>query len=242
MKNWLRDTDTLLRDRSASPRLFEENGGPFSLRRLLPIAVTLGLLYGFFAGWYALISRDPPAAMQTLATTIKFPALFLLTFVVTFPSLYVFSTLLGCRLSFRAVMRLLIASMTINLAVAASLGPILGFFTLSTTSYPFMIILNVILLALAGAVALAFLLHTLRRLSWAEPADPAAGAPPDRHGGEGVFYAWVVIYGLVGAQMGWLLRPFIGNPNMPFTWFRAREGNFFSAILRNIELLMNSGT
>ena len=28
----------------------------------------------------------------------------------------------------------------------------------------------------------------------------------------------MVVFGLVGAQMGWVLRPFIGNPNQPFQW------------------------
>ncbi len=30
--------------------------------------------------------------------------------------------------------------------------------------------------------------------------------------------------------MSWVLRPFIGNPDMPFTLFRAREGNFFADV------------
>jgi hypothetical protein len=30
--------------------------------------------------------------------------------------------------------------------------------------------------------------------------------------------------------MGWLLRPFIGNPGLPFEWFREKEGNFFKAV------------
>jgi hypothetical protein len=45
-----------------------------------------------------------------------------------------------------------------------------------------------------------------------------------------VFRLWVIVFGLVGAQMGWVLRPFIGNPNVPFTWFRGRESNFFQAV------------
>ncbi len=40
--------------------------------------------------------------------------------------------------------------------------------------------------------------------------------------------------------MGWVLRPFIGNPNMPFTWFRARESNFFMAVLQAISHLFSS--
>ena len=34
--------------------------------------------------------------------------------------------------------------------------------------------------------------------------------------------------------MGWVLRPFIGNPNMPFTLFRGRESNFFMAVLQTL--------
>ena len=48
-----------------------------------------------------------------------------------------------------------------------------------------------------------------------------------------VFYCWIVLFGLVGTQMGWVLRPFIGNPDKPFTWFRVRESNFFEAVWQN---------
>jgi hypothetical protein len=46
-----------------------------------------------------------------------------------------------------------------------------------------------------------------------------------------VFRIWVLVFGLVGAQMGWILRPFIGDPNLPFQWFRQRQSNFFEAVL-----------
>jgi hypothetical protein len=45
-----------------------------------------------------------------------------------------------------------------------------------------------------------------------------------------VFRCWIILFGLVGAQMGWVLRPFIGDPGRPFTWFRGRESNFFQAV------------
>lgn len=47
-----------------------------------------------------------------------------------------------------------------------------------------------------------------------------------------VFACWVIVFGLVGAQMGWVLRPFIGSPELPFQFFRARESNFFEAVVR----------
>ena len=49
-----------------------------------------------------------------------------------------------------------------------------------------------------------------------------------------VFRLWMVVFGLVGAQMGWVLRPFLGDPTKPFSWFRARESNFFEAILSTL--------
>jgi hypothetical protein len=30
------------------------------------------------------------------------------------------------------------------------------------------------------------------------------------------------------------LRPFIGNPDLPFSWFRGRESNFFQAVLQSL--------
>lgn len=53
------------------------------------------------------------------------------------------------------------------------------------------------------------------------------------------FQVWVVIYALVGAQMGWILRPFIGAPNLKFEWFRGREANIFIDVIRTIGELLN---
>ena len=53
-----------------------------------------------------------------------------------------------------------------------------------------------------------------------------------------IFRLWVIIYALVGAQMGWLLRPFIGSPDLPFAWFRQREGNFFQSLFWQIHNLL----
>jgi len=42
----------------------------------------------------------------------------------------------------------------------------------------------------------------------------------------------------VGAQMGWDLRPFIGNPNQPFAWLRPRESNFFEGVVKTFGKLI----
>ena len=240
--------------------------------------LTLGLSYGFFMGWFALINRETPVYQQLLATTLKVPLLFLLTLVVTFPSLYVFNALVGSRLTAGAVFRLLMAGLAVTLAVLASFGPITAFFSITTDNYSFMVLLNVMLFAVAGILGLSFLLRTLQRLSIAlgevaraiapPPAQnakdgaangagsaPKDAAPPESSRAEpgplepleghvlgshvkAVFRCWVVIFALVGAQMSWVLRPFIGDPKQPFEWFRGRESNFFEALLNTIQSLV----
>ena len=39
-----------------------------------------------------------------------------------------------------------------------------------------------------------------------------------------MFQVWILLYGLVGAQMSWVLRPFIGSGE--FKWFRERGDDF----------------
>jgi len=46
---------------------------------------------------------------------------------------------------------------------------------------------------------------------------------------------WLVIYAFVGIQMGWLLRPFIGDPDIPITFFRPNAwGNAYVTVLQRI--------
>jgi hypothetical protein len=54
-----------------------------------------------------------------------------------------------------------------------------------------------------------------------------------------VFACWMIVFALVGAQMGWVLRPFIGSPDLPFTWFRERGSNFFEAVLHSLGALLS---
>lgn len=241
----LADLGALLRGQKTTAEQLALAREQLPLRRFVPIAILLGAAYGFFMGWFALTSRDPAEYRQVVAATLKLPALFLLTLGVTLPSLYVFTALTGCRLTFSATLRFLVAAVVVNLAVAASFGPILGFFTFSTTSYHFMILLNVALLGIAGLVGLTFLIRTLRRLA-APPPGPSDALPTvseyDAETGmrsaNRIFQIWIVIYSLVGAQMGWLLRPFIGSPDMPFEWFRPRSGNFFQAVALHLRRLL----
>jgi hypothetical protein len=140
--------------------------------------------------------------------------------------------------------------------VLAAFGPIVAFFSVSTTSYPFMTLLNVLVFSMGGVLGLKFLLQTLHRLNLVAReqavflSDDAGSTKPagalDRLEGftlgrqvRTVFRCWVVVFALVGAQMSWVLRPFIGDPSKKFEWFRLRESNFFQAVWQTVRSLFS---
>ena len=246
---WFRDLDRLLSGDLTGVNALRERGLAVSAWRLSICIVVLAMSYGICMGVYGAFREKNPTPMQVVASMVKVPLVFYLTLLVTLPSLYVFNALVGSRLSLPGVVRLLIASIGVNVTVLASLGPIVAFFSVCTTSYPFMLLLNVAAFAVAGLFGLRFLLQTLQRLTVAasQLQSPAEGAvavetPRDRAIADQVrtvFRVWVIVFCLVGAQMGWVLRPFVGNPNVPFAWFRARHSNFFMAVLEAISKLFS---
>ena len=276
MVTWIQQLGSILRGEAT--RLSALRTGTINIPAggLSMLIILLGMFYGACMGSFAVFNESGGEWRQLVATTVKVPLLFFLTLVITFPSLYVFNALVGSRLSLLSVLRLLVAALGVMLAVLASMGTIVLFFGLSTTSYPFMLLLNVVVYAVSGILGLRFLLHTLHRLTVVmEEPDTLASAPPvppmppapgeqeavkfdpppeplstspsvardpgalDRLEGRvvggnvrTVFNIWVIVFGLVGAQMGWVLRPFVGNPNLEFTFFRSRTSNFFQGVWR----------
>src|SRR5438477_3377951 len=66
---------------------------------LTGVILLLGVVYGFCMCWFAVFNRSEPEFRQVLASMLKVPALFFLTLLVTFPSLYVFNALVGSPLT-----------------------------------------------------------------------------------------------------------------------------------------------
>jgi hypothetical protein len=261
MTNAFRSLDRILRGEATQLPLLQRGQFDIPIGGLTFVVILLGVLYGACMGLPALITRWNADRMQgvdqVLASMAKVPLLFLLTLFITFPSLYVFNALVGSRLTMGALLKLLIAAVAVMLALLAAFGPIVAFFAASTDSYPFMKLLNVIVFTIAGVMGLKFLLQTLHRLTIVQlntpPAPPPASAEASAEGSPPgalepmadrtpanvttVFRIWVVVFGLVGAQMGWVLRPFIGDPKLPFSFFRPRESNFFEGLGHTLQRL-----
>jgi hypothetical protein len=82
--------------------------------------------------------------------------------------------------------------------------------------------LHVVICAFSGLWAMMALLHGLRLMCEKSDLYPKKALR--------ILQIWALIFGFVGTQMAWSLRPFIGEPNMQFTIFRQQEGNFYQAV------------
>lgn len=234
--------------RGEDPRTTAPDGTrTFPIGVLLRVNLLLAASYGVCMGVYGLFRPVDPEFRQMISSAIKLPALFGLTLVVTFPSLYVFNTLLGSRARFGELLALIVAGLSVLVCVLAAFGPIVAFFSVSTTSYPFILLLNVAVLALAGTFGAGYLHRALTQTAPVvnppspTPTDsalPVARVVPYTNPANSVFYIWMLVFGLVGGQMSWVLRPFVGSPNMPFAWFRPREGSFFEGVMQSLRAII----
>ena len=177
---WFEDLDLILRGKVTRPADVQSADIRIPILRVVFIVIVLAVITGFCMGMFALIrgfetGEYQRSLLQTAASMAKVPLLFLLTLIVTFPSLYVFNALVGSQLRVMPVLKLLVASLAVNLAVLASMGPIVAFFSASTPNYNFIVLLNVVVFALAGCLGLVFLVQTLNRLTEAQRGN----LPPD---------------------------------------------------------------
>src|SRR5215208_3894165 len=135
MMQWISSLDRVLKGEATRPDELRRGSVDIPLGGLSLVILLLGVFY-VVTRWHT--PKAYMGWMQMMAAAVKVPALFFLTLVVTLPSLYVFNALVGSRLTFGAVVRLLVAALGVMLALQASFGTIVVFFSVSTTSYPFM--------------------------------------------------------------------------------------------------------
>ena len=60
------------------------------------------------------------------------------------------------------LLRLVLSGLGVLVAVLSAFGPIVAFFSVTTTSYPFVVLLNVAVFAVAGGFGMGHLFRTMR--------------------------------------------------------------------------------
>jgi hypothetical protein len=192
--------------------------------------------------------------LQAISAAIKLPALYLLTLAICLPTLYLFNLLCGGRLSARQALALALSAITVSSALTLAFAPVAIFFLITARSYHFYQLLNVAILTLTGCVGLQFLVSGVRSMNALDRADqpePALTSQPEpaelseadrqqalrplvaspRSVNMTLLYLWLGLYGFVGTQLSWTLRPFFGDPDKVFTVFRPIESNFYLGVL-----------
>jgi hypothetical protein len=175
--------------------------------------------------------------LQALSSAIKLPALYLITLIVCLPALYIFNALFGSKQTITQHFTFVLSAASVIALLLCGFAPITLFFVITITptkDYAFYLLLNVIVFAITGIFGVSFLYQGMYSKIDAE-VDPNAQLRNT------ILRFWLGLYGFVGSQLGWTLRPFFGSPGQ-FEFFRPREGNFLVGVWRAIEELLRTGS
>jgi hypothetical protein len=190
----------------------------------MALATFLALaFYGFAMG-------SPQGAGQGLSSMMKTPIIFLGSLLICFPALCALGLVVDAGLEPGRSLALLLFASTLNAALLASAAPIAWFFG-AGSSYHFMKLMHVFIFAACGLYAMSELHQTVALAAGERGLASPATVPLIR--------VWILVYGFVGMQMAWAMRPFIGAPGLPFEMRRGRGShlNFYTAVLLSIRSL-----
>ncbi|NEQ30175.1 MAG: actin-binding WH2 domain-containing protein [Leptolyngbya sp. SIO4C5] len=211
----------LLRDRAT---VLEEIRQDIKLERKI---VSLLISSAVFLAVYGAIIGASSSWLQMLSSAIKLPALYLITLVICLPTLYFFDILFGSALNFRQYMAMVLTAVSVISVLLFSFAPVSLFFLISIQDYAFFLLLNVAIMGLTGIVGIKLFYDGMRSLAGVQAAEDQLR--------NRLLKGWLILYALVGSQLGWTLRPFFGAPNEPFQLFRPEiDGNFYGQVFRMI--------
>jgi hypothetical protein len=177
-----------------------------------------------FLAFYGIIIGLSSSWEQAIASAIKLPALYLITLLICLPTLYFFDVISGSTRTFGQYLALLLASTSVISVMLCAFAPIALFFHLSINDYVFFKLVNVLIFAFTGFLGINFFYKGMMAIASCDP-----GASPHH---PSIMRGWLILYGFVGSQLGWSLRPFFGAPDRPFSLFREQESNFYFHILK----------
>jgi hypothetical protein len=227
-----RSLGALLRGEVAALTAWTANWRATHFSRDVTLIVIGAGLFGAALGYW----RDP---WQALYAGIKLPFILLLTATANGLLNVMLAPLLGLRIAFRQSFLAILASFALAAAILGAFSPLAAFVIWNSppltegannsTTHAAILLLLVVVIAFAGIAANVRLLQLLRSL---------AGG---RSGAVRVLFAWLVVNLFFGSQLSWILRPFIGSPNLPVEFLRAQafDGNFFETVFSSTVGLFN---
>lgn len=163
---------------------------------------------------------------------IKLPVLLIVTTSLVMLLNWIVAQLMSSDLRFLQVAALTYRAMTIASLALVSLAPISALFALTwpppapreDLAHNLLLLIHVFFIACAGVYGNTSLLRGMKRLC-------RPGTSIWR-----LYACWLASNVVVGCQLAWILRPFMGSPNYPVAFLRenALEGNFFEFVFVTI--------
>jgi hypothetical protein len=207
-------------------RIFDSEEVGKQIGRLLGIIIVL-------SGFHGLIMGTSSGLLQMLPSGVKVPILYILTLVVCYPVLYVVNVIMGSRLSFMQTLALILLAMALNAILLASCSSIVLFFTITGAQYHFLKLLHVVIFAFSGMWGMFALWRGLQAMCETSTLYPKQAIR--------ILQIWILIFALVGMQMAWSLRPFVGSPALEFELLRShQQGNFYTSVANSVINLVDS--
>jgi hypothetical protein len=206
-----------------------------TIRWFLPycIAIFLGSsLYGATIGLWR-------APLQSLFTAIKFPLLIFLTCIGSGVANGMLAQILGSGLSFKQTALAILMSFAVASLILGGFTPVTLFILYNTPplgsehaiiGHSVMLLTHVFMIAFAGVMGNRRLFGLLRKVNGHETT------------AQTVLFAWLASNLFLGAQLAWVLRPFIGTPHLAVEFLRPDplRGNFYEAVWRALRHLLNN--
>ena len=171
---------------------------------------------------------------------VKFPLIILLTAAGNALLNAMLAPLLGLNIPLRQSFSAILMSFTIAAAILGAFSPVMAFMiwnappmspqAVSGATYSFIKLANVAVIAFAGTTGNVRLFQTLARIGGSK-------AVAFR-----VLLAWLAGNLFLGSQLSWILRPFIGSPNLSVEFFRATalDGNFYENVFHSLMQILTS--
>jgi hypothetical protein len=196
------------------------------------ILVDLLLITALPTAFYGLVvGLSTHSWARMLTNPFKLPVMLVLTMFLCLPTLYIFSSFLGGRRGFLQTAAMAFTSLAILGVVLAAFAPITWFLTFTAPgAYSLHVLVNVAVLMLGGFMGVSFLIYGTRKLH---------ARSPQLSRQLSFLSCWIVLYGLVGAQMGWLMRPFFSASNVVIRAHSAADGTVFDALWRCVTHLLH---
>ena len=210
--------DDLANDRSVGARW----------RELALLMVVSSALYGSVLGWWH-------GARLASYVAVKLPLVLILTSTFTMLFAWIAARAVGLSLRLAQVGALTFLGLTTASVLLASVTPIAWLFTATAllppspgarTAHNVLYLTHTLLVGVSGLAGTWSLWRALRGTRAARSAVVAT------------YVTWLLAYALVGGEVAWMLRPFVGSvsPDFPVVFLRgdALRGNVYEFVFSDI--------